>query len=280
MSYLSVVNFWKYQDKNAWKKARTHPPWFKHYVHHDRDLDCLPIAARLLFFELLAAATRYENVLGSGVENSPPLKAEDDLNAIWSGSEADLNWIWMETRIEPEVIAEMLPMLVKGGWLSQTKTRRRVPKPVPDSVPDPVPLIEEDVDVDGEEDLEVQDLDSKAGLLPLLEDVARAREDHDASGLPFSQSLGDLVKPIVAHEVDPVLALLKELDDADSGTETILRSFRLPEYAYRQAIEVVCQRGHTTGLAVSVLRRVQGEIEADRATYSQNGDHADEDIPL
>lgn len=129
MSYLSVVNFWKFQNADAWKKAKTHPPWFKCYVHRDRDIDALPLEARLLWIELLAVATRYSNVL-----------------------EADLNWLWAETRIKPDVIAEMLPMLIKGGWLSQTETRRRSRKVSRGNLPDPGRQ-DLDVDVDLEEDL-------------------------------------------------------------------------------------------------------------------------------
>lgn len=126
MNYLSVSNFWKYQDRNAWKKTKTHPPWFKLYVHRDRELDALPQLARLLFYELLACATRNSNVL-----------------------EADLNWIWAETRVEPETIREYLPVLLKGGWLSQTKSARRAPKPVPDPAPKS-DVLDVDVDVDVE----------------------------------------------------------------------------------------------------------------------------------
>ncbi len=128
MTYLSVTNFWKYQNADAWKKAKTHPPWFKHFVHRDRELDQLPLVARLLFYELLGAATRNSNVL-----------------------EADLNWIWAETRVEPEVIAEALPLLVKGGWLSETKTARRSRKSSRENLPNPR---DQEVDVD----LEVQRL--------------------------------------------------------------------------------------------------------------------------
>jgi hypothetical protein len=102
VSYLSVTNFWKYQNADVWKKTKIHPPWFKHYVHRDPELDKLEPAARLLFWEILAAATRYSNVL-----------------------ERDLNWLYAETRVEPELIAEHLPHLVKGGWLSETKSKRR-----------------------------------------------------------------------------------------------------------------------------------------------------------
>ena len=127
MGYLSVVNFWKYQNADVWKKAKVHPPWFKHYVQRDLDLDHMSIGARLLFWELVGAATRYSNVL-----------------------EDDLNWIWAETRVDPEVIAEELPKLLKGGWLSQTQSRRRSRKilenPLEDSL-EPVE-VEEDKEVE------------------------------------------------------------------------------------------------------------------------------------
>lgn len=102
MAYLSVKNFWHYQNADIWKKAKGHPPWFKYFVHRDREIDHLPYVARLLWTELLACASRNSNVL-----------------------EDDLNWLSAETRIDAEAIAEALPLLVKGGWLSQTRTPRR-----------------------------------------------------------------------------------------------------------------------------------------------------------
>lgn len=144
--YLSVQNFWKYQDKNAWKKAKTHPPWFKHYVNRDRDLDALPPLARLLFHELLGAATRHSNVL-----------------------EADPNWLWAETRVPVEAIVEMLPLLLKGGWLSQTKTKRRGTATGTQKQPG------SDVqDVDVEEEVKDKDLDLELALNP--PDVTAAAE--------------------------------------------------------------------------------------------------------
>ena len=121
MGYLSVRNFWRYQNADVWKKAKGHPPWFKHYCHRDRELDALEPLARLLFYELLGAATRNSNVL-----------------------EDDLKWIWAETRVEPETVAEHLPTLIKGGWLSQTQTPRRSRKPSRQTRDDPLALIEEE----------------------------------------------------------------------------------------------------------------------------------------
>ena len=143
MSYLSVCNFWKYQDRNAWKKAKTHPPWFKHYVHRDIEMDRLPLEARLLWSELLAVATRYSNVL-----------------------EADPNWLWAETRIRPEVIAENLPLLLKGGWLSETKSKRRGTGLGDNPVPDPA-VQDVDVDVDVEEEKDLTPLLAREGEQPV-----------------------------------------------------------------------------------------------------------------
>lgn len=100
--YLRVKNFWKYQNADVWKKCDGHPPWFKHFVHRDRELDQLPVVARLLFSELLGSATRNSNVL-----------------------QDDLNWICSEVRMTPKEVAQALPMLVKGGWLSQSSSARR-----------------------------------------------------------------------------------------------------------------------------------------------------------
>lgn len=126
VSYLSVSNFWKYQNADVWKKAKIHPPWFKHYVHRDRELDSLPLHARLLWYEILASATRNSNVL-----------------------EADLSWLYAETRVPVEVIAETLPLLVKGGWLSETETPRRSRKPSRETLDNPRDLeVEVDVEVE------------------------------------------------------------------------------------------------------------------------------------
>jgi hypothetical protein len=102
MAYLSVRKFWDYQNADVWKKCKGHPPWFKLFVHRDGEIDMLPPLARLLWYELLSAATRHANVL-----------------------QADLKWLSSETHLDRKVIAEMLPLLVKGGWLSETDTPRR-----------------------------------------------------------------------------------------------------------------------------------------------------------
>ncbi len=102
MSYLSITNFWRYQNADVWKKSPVHPPWFKHYVCRDPELDKLPPEARLLFWELLAVATKYANVF-----------------------ERDLNALSAETRLPPETIASNLLKLIQGGWIKETRSRRR-----------------------------------------------------------------------------------------------------------------------------------------------------------
>lgn len=89
------------------------------------------------------------------------------------------------------------------------------------------------------------DVDSKAGL-----SSSSARE-----GLPESHSQGD------DRKGDPVIALLIELKDADAGTETVLRSFNLPEFAYRNAAEQVREQKGGVKLAVAILKRFKGELE-------------------
>lgn len=220
MTYLSISNFWKYQNADVWKKSKTHPPWCKLWVHRDRELDALPPLARLLWFELLAAATRYSNVL-----------------------EADLNWIYAETRVEPEQIAEMLPMLIKGGWLSETLTPRRSRQPSRTNLDDPRDQ-DLDVDKDGEQEQEVgsQAFVQEAEPLP-----------SPLETLPITKTLEE------RNPHDPVVALLLVCRDADEDSERVLRSMRLPEYAYRQATEQISQQGGGIKLAVAILKRIEQE---------------------
>ena len=123
MSYLSIANFWKYQNADVWGKSKGHPPWFKHYVHRDRELDKLDPLARLLFYELLGAATRHKNVL-----------------------ESDPKWLFTETLMEPEEIAKHLPALLKGAWVKATERPVRSRKPSRKYRDKPRDLIEEEVE--------------------------------------------------------------------------------------------------------------------------------------
>lgn len=121
-----------------------------------------------------------------------------------------------------------------------------------------------EVEVDVEREKSTSKSDTKAGLL-----LETTRE---------SLLLNQLLKPVNGdRRYDPVLDLLAVLPDADAGTETILRNFRLPEYAYRQAIEEVAPpRNGSVKLAVTILKRVKGEIESQQQTTQPD----DADIPF
>ena len=105
MTYLRVRNFWEYQNADAWKKARDtkrgHPPWCKLYVQQDIELQQLPWEAEQLFYALLRVATKYANVFPN-----------------------DSQFIVNETRIPLSIVGKHLPLLVKGRWVSQTKSSR------------------------------------------------------------------------------------------------------------------------------------------------------------
>lgn len=170
MGYLSVTRFWDYQNADVWKKAKGHPPWFKHYVHHDRELDELPNDARLLYYELLAAATRNGNVLKATLKRS--------------GSEVneDLKWLCAETRMEAEAIAEHLPTLLKGGWLSETRTPRRSRKPSRKTLESSLEPKEEEVEEDKERPLP---------LLRAVEDPAERKAAAEAALAKINERLGN-----------------------------------------------------------------------------------------
>lgn len=71
--------------------------------------------------------------------------------------------------------------------------------------------------------------------------------------LPLSQTLEE------RNPHDPVVALLNVCSDTDEGSERVLRSLRLPEYAYRQATEQISQQGGGIKLAVAILKRIEHE---------------------
>lgn len=104
MRYVAVRNWAHYQHKDLFKKSRGRPPWIKFYrdLLEDQDLLELPYAAQLLFDRLL-------------------LLAASQRNAIRSDSE----WIANKVGMRSQDVAESLPLLLKGAWLSETKTARR-----------------------------------------------------------------------------------------------------------------------------------------------------------
>lgn len=98
--------------------------------------------------------------------------------------------------------------------------------------------------------------------------VTRARDVPDPTREPYVLGTSEVLleagstdpttdfKP---DQGDPVKRLLAELPDRDAGTETVLRSFALPEAAYERAREDTRAHGGTTGYAVAILRRIKDE---------------------
>jgi hypothetical protein len=183
MTYLSITKFWNYQNADVWSKSKGHPPWFKHYVHRDRELDLLDPMARLLYYELLGAATRNKNVLLS-----------------------DPKWLFAETRVDEQEIAKHLPELLKGGWLKASERPIHSRKPSRKYRAKARDLIEEEEDIPltpsqkGIESLQKESWNPRAaGTNPR----AVARDER------FRAGLEDLVRRTIDEYPEP--SLLEEL---------------------------------------------------------------------
>lgn len=99
MSYLRIRNWQTYQH---YKNRR--PVWVKLYVSQlrDHELKRLPISTRLLFDQLLLLAAEYENAIPKDFE---------ELSSA--------------TRIPNEDVVDGVRLLVEGGWIQETSTKRR-----------------------------------------------------------------------------------------------------------------------------------------------------------
>ena len=102
MSYLRFRNWERYQNADLAKKSSAGLAWVKLWTKYDPELAALPQSARLLFYELLRLAGR-------------------ELNAIPN----DMNWISGNTGLPLNQVVKGIDLLVKGAWLSETKTARR-----------------------------------------------------------------------------------------------------------------------------------------------------------
>jgi len=103
VSFYRVRNWERYQNADVAKKSPNGVlPWVKLWTKEDYELDREPYHVRLLFVELLKLAGR-------------------EMNAIPS----DLNWISTRCGMAPEDVAEGVAVLLRKGWLSETKTNRR-----------------------------------------------------------------------------------------------------------------------------------------------------------
>lgn len=103
LMYYRIKNWEKFQNADVAKKSPNGVlPWVKLWTHDDYDLGKQPYYVRLLFVEMLKLAGR-------------------EMNAI----EADLGWISSRVEMAPEDVSQGIVVLLKEGWLSETKTARR-----------------------------------------------------------------------------------------------------------------------------------------------------------
>ena len=107
MTYLRIRKFWDYQNADAWKKAQAnkrgpkHPPWCKLYAYRDEELDSLPVATRLVWFELLRLAVVHANAIPNETQR-----------------------IAKQISMEPGEVANAVAQLLQGAWILETKTPR------------------------------------------------------------------------------------------------------------------------------------------------------------
>ncbi len=101
--FLRVRNWEKYQNADLAKKSGADGlAWVKLWTRDDYELSQESYLVRLLFVEILKLAGR-------------------EMNAIPN----DLNWISSRCDMNVKDVAKGLDVLLKQGWLSQTKSNRR-----------------------------------------------------------------------------------------------------------------------------------------------------------
>lgn len=153
MTYLRVRSFWEYQNADVWKKAKAnkgghrHPAWCKLFVQSDLELQSQKPMVRLVFYELLKLATQYANVI--------PNESQAIAKAI---------------SVPPKETRQAVSVLLKGGWLEETKTARVSRAPSRKSREKLSPREEES----REELEETEDLDPE----PVPKDVTQPHTNH------------------------------------------------------------------------------------------------------
>ncbi len=103
MSFLRIRNWEHYQNADIFKKAKGKPPWVKLYTAmlDDHELLALDPVTQLLFDRLLLLAAKTANAIPS-----------------------DPEWIANRVGIKRESVTKGCAVLLKGAWLSETKTDR------------------------------------------------------------------------------------------------------------------------------------------------------------
>lgn len=197
-SYLRVTNWTRYQHYKDRK-----PPWVKFYVElngHSNKLNELPVSTRYLFDRCLLLAAEYSNA----IPNDPELIA---------------NLLRMPRR----EVREGIDQLVKGRWLSHSKTKRRASSRASK-------MLASETETETER---------------TTADTART-ENPNSNGYGLEGAIIDLVR---------------NLKDRDGGTEGVVRGLvrehRLAEGHVRIALEAATGRGvkSPTRVAIAELKK-------------------------
>ena len=103
--FLRVENFEKMQHKDIFKKSDGKPPWIKFFVKllDNEDFEDLDYVAQLAYVKLLLLAARKEN----SIPNRP-------------------SYVAARLGMSPEEVTKAVTTLVEHGFLSQSKTRRKL----------------------------------------------------------------------------------------------------------------------------------------------------------
>lgn len=103
--FLRIENFEKMQHKDIFKKSDGKPPWIKFFVKllDNEDFEELPYLSQLVYLKLLLLAARKENAI--------PNRSD---------------WVARRIGMQPEEVAEATLNLLESGFLSHSKTRRKL----------------------------------------------------------------------------------------------------------------------------------------------------------
>lgn len=194
-TYLRIRNWETYQNADIFKKSKGRPPWVKLYVAmlDDYKFGLLPHVTQLLFIKLLLVTAK----AGEAIVN-------------------DSEWLVKQTGIGSEDIVNSVALLVKGAWLTETKTLRRSRK-IRDTFAKDSPL---------EQNREEEIKDPPVA-------PPTAEPDFDVNGA------ATFTTPERPRPIDPIGRLLFEIRDADKNTPQVIRSFatQLPAAAFETTRE-------------------------------------------
>ncbi len=153
MSYLRIRNWEHYQNADIFKKAKGKPPWVKLYTAmlDDYELLRLDLVTQLLFDRLLLLAAK-------------------NANAISNDSQEIANRVG----IPADQVAKGIAELLKGAWLSETKSNRGSRKPRESFSP-------KKLDVEVERESPKSPLDFKCRECGIVKANVRSLDEHLAN---------------------------------------------------------------------------------------------------